>query len=108
MENLSTAGARWELHSVLGYIKQVEICYGVSLKFWLDFRPAGDSNTELFVFAWGSGTAFDLLPDRFAPRPTQIHPSEENYLGEAIYYAVKYLETGFHSVREPLGARPSL
>jgi len=104
----SAAGGRWELHSVLGYIKQVEAAYGVSIKFWLDFRPAGGGNVEVFIFAWGSGAIFDLLPPRITPRPTEVHTEEENYLGEALYYAVKYMELAFHGVREPLGARPSL
>lgn len=108
MTNPSTAGSRWEIHKVLAYIMQVEAAYDVSLKFWLDFRGNGTGNLDLCVYAWGSGSIFDLIPEGRVPYPAAVQVEEAHALGEAIYYSVNYIERLFNGVREPIGTRPSL
>jgi hypothetical protein len=101
-------GARWRFSRVLDYVIRVENAYGVSLKFWIKFKPGAGGRSDLFVYAAGSGSIFDLLPDAMGVSYAEVMEDEENNLGEALYYAVLHLEQRFNKIREPLGPRPSL
>lgn len=101
-------GSRYSLPRVIHYIQSVEAAYNVSLKFWLELRISGGGDAVASVLCWGSGDTFDLIPSGIQPRASEIHPDEENGLGEAIYYAVLFVDRYLGKLREPIGARPSL
>lgn len=101
-------GTRYTMPRVLRYVQSVEAAYNVSLKFWLELRAAGDGSTAVSVLCWGSGSAFDLLPEGIQPRPSEVYLDEQDGLGEAIYYSVLFVERYLGKLREPVGSRPSL
>jgi len=101
-------GSRYTLSRVLRYIARVEEAYGVSLKFWLSFRENNEHSADMFIFAWGSGGAFDKIPLGIQPRGCEVDWEESEPVGEALYHAVLYIEMLFSKAVEPIGTRPSL
>lgn len=108
MTEPSAAVRKYKMPRVYAYIRQVEVAYGISIKSWVDFRPAGGADPDLCVFSWGSGDAFDLIPEGVQPRAFVIYTEESDGLGEALYYSVRYIQTLIEAIREPLGPPPAL
>jgi len=104
----STPQGRYEMDKVLNYILAVEAAYAVSIHFFLSLeRPAGD-RAIASVSIGASGSIIDLLPGGYWVRPVEVVDEEPYALGEALYYAVLFLEKVMYKCREPIGARPAL
>lgn len=108
MSESSAAAGKYSMPRVYSYIRKVEVAYGVSLKFWLDLREDSTGEPALSVFSWGSGDAFDLIPEGIQPYPSVIYSDEENALGEALFFAVLFVARCLGKVKEPLGPPPTL
>lgn len=100
--------SRFNFRRVMDYVRQVEDSYSVSLKFWVNIGKEEAADPPLYLYATGSGSIFDLLPQTDHVKWALVYENEENNIGEALYYATQHLEMHFYKNREPIGARPSL
>jgi hypothetical protein len=104
----SQPGARYQLDKVLDYVLAVELAYGVSIHFFLSVERVLGRPAVARVAVGASGSIMDLVPEGYWVRPVEVCDEEPNAIGEAIYYAVLFLEKVLYKIREPIGARPAL
>jgi len=104
----SAAHGRYTHARVLRYLQSVEAAYDVSLKFWVNARKDAGASPDIHLFCWGSGAAFELIPEGIPPRAITVYDDEEDSLPEALYWSISSVERLLNRVREPIGTRPVL